>query len=133
MNPISLLETFDQPFMNPNCVRRGLSVVSSQALHLMNGDMTRDNARFMAGRIIDTVGEDTMAQLERAYLLALARKPTSEETRAAKSALDQMTAGWERQLGQDKPAEPVRSRAPWLALANVCYTLMNSAEFLYID
>jgi hypothetical protein len=131
--PISLLETFDQPFMNPNCVRRGLSVVSSQALHLMNGDMTRDNARFMAGRIIDTVGEDPAAQLERAYLLALARKPTGEETRAARAALDQMTADWERQLEKDKPAEPVRSRARWLALANVCYTLMNSAEFLYID
>ena len=131
--PISLLETFDQPFMNPNCLRRGLSVVSSQALHLMNGDMTRDNARFMAGRIVDTVGEDPAAQLERAYLLALARKPTEEETRAAKAALDQMTADWERQLEKDKPAEPVRSRARWLALANVCYTLMNSAEFLYID
>jgi hypothetical protein len=131
--PISLLETFDQPFMNPNCVRRGLSVVSSQALHLMNGDMTRDNARFMAGRIVDTVGEDPAAQLERAYLLALARKPTEEETQAAKAALDQMTADWERQLEKDKPAEPVRSRARWLALVNVCYTLMNSAEFLYID
>jgi len=131
--PISLLETFDQPFMNPNCVRRGLSVVSSQALHLMNGDMTRDNARFMAGRIIDTAGEDTVAQLERAYLLALARKPTAEETRTAKAALDRMIVDWERQLEKDKPAEPVRSRARWLALATLCHTLINSAEFLYID
>jgi hypothetical protein len=131
--PISLLETFDQPFMNPNCVRRGLSVVSSQALHLMNGDLTRDNSRFMAGRIIDTVGEDPAAQLERAYLLALARKPTADETQAAKSALDHMTADWEKQLEKDKPAEPVRSRARWLALATLCHTLINSAEFLYID
>ncbi len=119
--------------MNPNCVRRGISVVSSQALHLMNGDMTRDNARFMAGRIIDTVGDDRAAQLERAYLLALARKPTADEAQAAKAALDQMTADWEKQLEKDKPAEPVRTRARWLALANVCHTLMNSAEFLYID
>jgi hypothetical protein len=66
-------------------------------------------------------------------LLALARKPTEEETRAAKAAMDQMTADWERQLEKDKPAEPVRGRARWLALVNVCYTLMNSAEFLYID
>jgi hypothetical protein len=36
-------------------------------------------------------------------------------------------------LEKDKPAEPVRGRARWLALVNVCYTLMNSAEFLYID
>src|SRR5262249_22143760 len=64
--PISLLETFDQPFMNPNCVKRGLSVVSSQALDLMNGDLVRENSRFMAGRIIDAAGEDPSAQIERA-------------------------------------------------------------------
>jgi hypothetical protein len=27
----------------------------------------------------------------------------------------------------------VRSRAKWLALATVCHTLMNAAEFLYVD
>ncbi|MBL8223450.1 MAG: DUF1553 domain-containing protein, partial [Bryobacterales bacterium] len=69
--PISLLDTFDQPFMNPNCVERGQSVVSSQALHLMNSDLVRENARFMAGRIADAVGDQPGAQIERAYLLAL--------------------------------------------------------------
>ncbi len=131
--PLSLLETFDQPFMNPNCVRRGLSVVSSQALHLMNSDLTRENARYMAGRIIDAVGESPAAQVERAYLLAFARRPDAEETRAAVAALERMNTEWEKPLEKDRPAEPVRSRARWLALANICHTLINSAEFLYID
>ena len=131
--PLSLLETFDQPFMNPNCVRRGLSVVSSQALHMMNSDLTRENARYMAGRIIDAVGDDLVKQIERAYLLAVARRPSAEETRAALAALERMNAEWEKPLEKDRPAEPVRSRAKWLALATVCHTLMNSAEFLYID
>ena len=131
--PLSLLETFDQPFMNPNCVRRGLSVVSSQALHMMNSDLTRENARYMAGRIIDIVGDDLAKQIERAYLLAVARRPSAEETRAALAALERMNAEWEKPLEKDRPAEPVRSRAKWLALATVCHTLMNSAEFLYID
>lgn len=131
--PLSLLETFDQPFMNPNCVRRGLSVVSSQALHMMNSDLTRENARYMAGRIIDAVGDDLVKQIERAYLLAVARRPSAEETRAALAALERMNVEWEKPLEKDRPAEPVRSRAKWLALATVCHTLMNSAEFLYID
>ena len=131
--PLSLLETFDQPFMNPNCVRRGLSVVSSQALHMMNSDLTRENARYMAGRIIDAVDDDLAKQIERAYLLAVARRPSAEETRAALAALERMNAEWEKPLEKDRPAEPVRSRAKWLALATVCHTLMNSAEFLYID
>jgi mono/diheme cytochrome c family protein len=131
--PVSLLETFDLPFMNPNCVKRGQSVVSSQALHLMNSDLARENARYMAGRIADAVGDDPRAQIERAYLLALARKPTADEWRAAQSAMEQMAPQWQKSLEADRPAEPVATRARWLALATVCHTLMNSAEFLYID
>ena len=131
--PVSLLETFDLPFMNPNCVRRGQSVVSSQALHLMNSDLTRDNARFMAGRIIDAVGENRSAQIERAYLLALARLPDAGELQTAMAAIERLAPEWQKQLEAEKPAEPVKTRAQWLGLATLCHTLMNSAEFLYID
>ena len=131
--PVSLLETFDQPFMNPNCVQRGQSVVSSQALHLMNSDLVRENARFMAGRIADAVGDQPAAQIERAYLLALARKPTAAESTAALAAFARLTPEWIRQLEADRPAEPVAGRARWLALSTLCYTLINSAEFLYLD
>ncbi|MCA2970272.1 MAG: PSD1 domain-containing protein [Acidobacteriaceae bacterium] len=131
--PVSLLETFDQPFMNPNCVQRGQSVVSSQALHLMNSDLVRENARFMAGRIADAVGDNPAAQIERAYLLALARKPTAAESAAALDAFARLTPEWTRQLEADRPAEPVAGRARWLALSTLCYTLINSAEFLYLD
>ena len=131
--PISLLETFDQPFMNPNCVQRGQSVVSSQALHLMNSDLVRENARFMAGRIADAVGDRADAQIERAYLLALSRQPTPEELRLARDTFDRLIPEWTRKLETDQPAEPVASRARWLALATICHTLMNSAEFLYLD
>ena len=131
--PVSLLETFDLPFMNPNCVKRGQSVVSSQALHLMNSDLARENARFMAGRIADAAGEDPRAQIERAYLLALARRPTGDELHSAHSTLQQLQAQWLKALEADRPAEPVATRARWLALATLCHTLMNSAEFLYID
>jgi len=131
--PISLLETFDQPFMNPNCVQRGQSVVSSQALHLMNSDLVRDNARYMAGRIADAAGDQADAQIQRAYLLALARKPTADELQAAREAMERSIPEWTSRLEAEKPAEPVASRARWLALATICHTLMNSAEFLYLD
>ncbi len=131
--PVSVLDAFDQPFMNPNCVKRGHSVVSSQALHLMNSDLLRENSRYMAGRIIDDAGDDAAARIERAYLLTFARKPTAGEVDAAKSAIERMTPEWKAQLEKMPPAEPVKPRAQWLALATLCHTLMNSAEFLYID
>lgn len=131
--PVSMLEAFDQPFMNPNCVERGHSVVSSQALHLLNGEFGKENSRYMAGRIIDAVGTDETAQVERAYLLAYARKASATEVKDTLAAMASLRQGWKKQLQADEPAEPIESRASWSALATVCHTLMNSAEFLYLD
>ena len=100
---------------------------------MMNSDLTRENAKFMAGRIVDAAGDDPAAQIERAYLLAFARRPSAEETRAAVAVLERMNAEWVKPLEKDRPAEPVGTRAKWLALSTVCHTLINSAEFLYID
>ncbi len=131
--PVSLLETFDQPFHNPNCVKRGQSVVASQSLHLLNGDLTRESARYMAGRIIDEVGDNLPRQVERAYALTFSRNPSPDEASAGISALKGMGPAWLDQLRKDRPAEPVATRAPWLSLASLCHTLMNSAEFLYTE
>jgi hypothetical protein len=131
--PVSLLETFDQPFLNPNCVRRSQSTVSSQALQLMNSDFVRDNSRYMAGRIIDFAGDDPASQVERLYLATLARKPTDVELKDAQGALAALASEWTKQLQSATPAEPIKRRAAWLALATLCHTMLNSAEFLYVD
>ncbi len=131
--PITLLDTFDTPFMNPNCVKRAQSTVSSQALELMNSDLLRQASRYMAGRIIDAEGDATRGQIDRAYWLALSRKPSAEEVSAAESALQAMEKEWFQQLRSDNPEEPVKARAHWLAVATLCHTILNSAEFLYVD
>ncbi len=131
--PVSFLDTFDKPFLNPNCVRRNESVVSSQALHLMNSSLARENSRYMAGRVIDEAGEDAGAQVDRAYLLALGRRATEAERGAGREAVERMAPEWEKKLKDERPAEPVKPRARWLALAALCHTLMNTAEFQYVD
>ena len=131
--PITLLDTFDTPFMNPNCVKRAQSTVSSQALELMNSDLLRQASRYMAGRIIDAEAENARAQIDRMYWLALSRKPSELETKTALSALQAIEGEWFQQLQSDSPEEPVKSRAHWLALATLCHTMLNSAEFLYVD
>ena len=40
--PVSLLDAFDAPFMSPNCIKRGESIVSSQALQMMNGELLQE-------------------------------------------------------------------------------------------
>jgi mono/diheme cytochrome c family protein len=131
--PLTLLDRFDTPFMNPNCVRRAQSTVSSQALELMNSDLARQVSRRMAGRIIDIAGDDVRAQCERLYWLALTRAPTAAEVAAMQSTLAAMEREWLKTAQTDGSEEPVKTKAHWLALATLCHTILNSAEFLYVD
>ena len=131
--PVTLLDTFDAPQLRPNCLVRNRSTVSSQALQLMNSETVRASSRFMAGRVIDTVGRDPEAQVERVYLAALGRPPSAEELDWSRSTLAKMTDEWKGQLDQDYSPEPREGRAQWLALATFCHTIFNTAEFLYVD
>ncbi len=131
--PLTLFEAFDAPQLKPNCLRRTKSTVASQALQMMNSEILRTNSRYMAGRIIDAVGEDPAALVERVYLTALGRPPAAEERTDGVSTLTEMTKAWGRRLEEQVPMEPKRMKARWLALAALCHTVLNSAEFLYVD
>ena len=132
--PVSLLDAFDQPAMTPNCTERRRSNVATQALHMMNGSMTWDLARYMAGRVIDEAGADTAKQIELIYLRAFSRRPAPVEVAEGLQARSRSSArngppGWPRTTA-DAPRE---AAATWLALANYCHALLNSAEFSFID
>ena len=131
--PVTMLEVFDAPQLKPNCLRRTQSTVASQALQMMNSELLRTNSRYMAGRIIDQAGEDPVAQVQHAYLTALGRPPTGDERDDAVFTLNEMTKAWVHRLEAQVPMEPKAPKARWLALATLCHTVLNSAEFLYID
>ena len=131
--PVTMLETFDAPQLRPNCLRRTHSTVSSQALQMMNSEMIRRSSRYLAGRVIDTVGEDIAKQVERVYLVALSRLPSAQESDRAETTLRNLATEWMKHLEQEVPAEPRQAQSQWLALATLSHTVLNSAEFLYID
>ena len=131
--PLTMFEAFDAPQLKPNCLRRTKSTVASQALQMMNSEILRTNSRYLAGRIIDAVGDDPTALVERVYLTALSRPPSAEERTDGVSTLTEMTKAWGRRLEEQVPMEPKWMKARWLALAALCHTVLNSAEFLYID
>lgn len=131
--PVSLLEAFDQPAMTPNCTERRRSNVATQALHMMNGSMTWDLAKYMAGRVIDESEGDRAKQVERIYLRAYARKPSPDELRVGLDALAEFRKQWPARLQTDASEAPRTWQAEWLALANYCHAVLNSAEFSFID
>ena len=127
--PVTMFEVFDQPPMTPNCVERRQSNVATQALQMMNGTLLWDHARYLAGRLVDE-GGDVAAQ---AYQRILSRNPSPDEARDAQASLSEFTRIWEEKLKSDNTEAPVALTARWQALATLCHTLLNSAEFAYVD
>jgi hypothetical protein len=131
--PLTLLEVFDAPQLQPNCLKRGYSTVATQALQLLNGEVIRESARYFAGRVIDVAGDDVEKEIDRVYLMALSRRPTPQEIKLGVEMIQGFTRQWLEQLQKEVPAEPRRTKAQWLGLASFCHVIVNSPDFVYID
>jgi hypothetical protein len=120
----SLLAAFDQPLLNANCVQRTTSATVGQALALLNDGFVTDRAAALARRVC-AAQSDTGSRIEFAFLLALSRKPSEQETRwclglAEREGVRLLTTGTNLQAAREA------------ALARVCHTLLNTSEFLCI-
>ncbi len=111
--PLSMMETFDAPEMEPNCDARTCSTVAPQALLLMNNQFVLAQAEQFARRVRRDAGDDPAAQVARAWATAFSRPPGAEEAKEAVAYLARMSG----------PA----------ALTRLCQALLSSNEFLYVD
>lgn len=121
------LESFDFPQMNPNCIERRDSTVAPQALYLMNNGMVQRLAESFAERVRREAGADPQSQIERAYLIALSRRPSAVEMQIGREGLSKLTDHW------IAAGQPNLAAAEQKALASFCHALVNSAGFLYVD
>lgn len=125
----TLLESFDLPQMNPNCLQRVDSTVSLQALYLMNNAQVHELAAALAQRIRQEAGPDPRRQIEHMYWRAASRPPADEELRMN-------LAAWSKLAGARDAAQPGGEAEPAAAakaLTKLAHTMLNSASFLYID
>jgi len=73
---LPMAETFDAPNLSTSCARRLTTIVAPQALTLLNGTLTRTEAKHFEARLAgakDAIGE--------AFWLVLGRGPTADERR----------------------------------------------------
>jgi hypothetical protein len=113
-----LFGAFDAPDRNEACSRRFETTTPAQSLMLLNEQLYVDKARRFAERVTREAGTDRAAAIERAYLIALSRRPTSEERTAAVRFLTEQAK---------------RAGGPREALADFCHALFNLNEFVYVD
>jgi hypothetical protein len=109
--PLPMFELFDKPDTNLTCSRRNRSTIATQSLILMNSGFAMHQAKLFAARLEREAGTgDRKAQIEKAYEIALGRKPTAREIDLALSFLSNNPTG----------------------LVDFCQTIFNLNEFAYI-
>jgi hypothetical protein len=104
-----LLDAFDCPDPSVKTPRRGVTTTPLQALGLMNNSFVQRQAAQLAARAWREAHQDLPAAVGAAYRHALGRSPTGEEAGRATAA--------------------ARERS----LTNVCWALLNSTEFVYVQ
>jgi Protein of unknown function (DUF1553) len=142
---LPIVEAFDGADMNNTCPRRSATTIAPQALALFNGDFTRTESKFFAERVLKDAGDDPGKQIERAYQIALCRRPTVAQkqtaldflTRQAHLHLDpnhQANASpTVQQAGFKSLDDKAQKEAARAALADFCHVLINTNEFIYLD
>jgi hypothetical protein len=106
---VPMLESFDLPDNSTSCAFRQVSTVAPQALTLLNGPVAVEASRAFATRVKSEAGDDATRQVERAFELALQRLPDEAEAAACRQLLAQRS------------------------LAELCRSLLNLNEFVYVD
>jgi hypothetical protein len=119
-NPLTLLQLFDTPVMETNCVRRGRSTVSTQALTLLNSETLVNLASEFATR---AQSADAAAGVTQAIWLAYSRPPEAGE-------LAELMAFLETQRSGTPAGGAAESLAGWVDL---CHMLLAANEFVYVD
>jgi hypothetical protein len=122
-NPLTMLQTYDQPVMETNCTRRSKSTVSTQALTLLNSDSCNKYAQEFADRALR---ENKESHIQWVTRVAWGRKSSPSETQAFGEFLD-------RQQGHYTKGGEQEESAKRKALADLCHMIMASNEFVYID
>jgi len=117
--PLTVLQLFDQPRIETNCTRRGVSTVATQALTLLNSESIATQASAFANRILKESPADPAAA---AIRLAFARAATPAEHA-------KLTKFVEEQTTRHAPAPDARKRA----VADLCHMLLCANEFVYVD
>jgi hypothetical protein len=148
-----LLDVFDEPDMHTSCPRRDETVTAPQALELLNGEFTDEEAHHWAKRLAAEFGRDRSAIVRSAFLAGFGRPPSDDEMQGALDFLstelklerDEAAAnlpskaaiapnGKPAPAGRAPSTVPAENSTPEMeALADFCHALINSNEFLYVD
>jgi hypothetical protein len=132
--PLTVLDTFDEPVMQPNCELRTRTTVAPQSLLMMNDTFVLDTARSLAKRLRADAPDDARAQIAEAWRILFSRAPQDADMQRALSYVAVQTEALRAyhhgiQHPKDKPAPDPAVEG----LASYCQVLFSSNRFLYVE
>lgn len=130
---VPMLEVFDLCDTVNSTSRRPVTTVAPQALTLFNGDFVNQQARHFADRLEREAGANAVRQIELAYRLALARRPTAAESGAMQRYLVEESARFRTESTQSANGSGVADAAARHARTQLCRVVLNLNEFVYPD
>jgi hypothetical protein len=116
---VPILAQFDQADTDSSCPVRFTTTVPTQALGVLNGEFSNEQAALFAQRLGKEAPGSLEAQVRRAIRLTTGRVPSAEEVRGEVAFVRQLQE-------RNRLAEPE-------ALRFYCLMMLNANEFIYLD
>jgi hypothetical protein len=116
---VPLLINHDQADPDNSCPVRYTTTVPTQALGMLNGDFTNEQAELLAKRMAMDAGADVVKQVARGIRLTTGRVPDDQEVAKDVAFIDKLKA--KHKLSDAK------------ALQQYALLLLNANEFVYVD
>lgn len=131
-----VMDLFDPPDVVSSCPKRNTTTVAPQALQLLNNKFVMGQSALFAERLRNEVGKDTAQQIQRAFRLSYGRPPDGTELLASQGFLKKQAIyhqGLARKL-QEQGVDPAEIPEPdKAALIDLCHSLFNTNEFVYVN
>lgn len=106
---VDLMTEFDQPDCAFSTPQRAETTTPLQALTMLNHSFTVDMAQALAERVQREAGDESKAQISRAFALCYGRQPTKSEVTDCKELIDKHS------------------------LTALCRVLLNTSELIYVQ
>ena len=132
--PYPMMAAFDFPDMHESCGCRSKTTIAPQALMLLNDRVILNAARQLANRAtLAADSADPAAQVQTVWRIAFGRPAADRETQQALTFLAEQQQIIANSL-QDQATENKTSvNAVQEAFVDLCHSLLNANEFLFVE
>jgi hypothetical protein len=126
---VPFLEIFDGASPDSAIAKRTVTTIAPQALILLNSEFIQEQSLAFADHLLKDTGQNSAANIDRLFQLALCRAPTDKELKITTNYLQTTQTKIQQTAKASTPPQEVYRQS----LAQLCKIVLNLNEFVYVD